>query len=37
LVGTHGVYTMGPADHAGVDQRARVLVRVEGADWKLVK
>ena len=37
VVGTHGVYSMSPSDHAGVDQRARVLVRVEGADWKLVK
>ncbi len=37
VVGTHGVYTMTPTDHAGVDQRARVLVRVEAGDWKLVK
>jgi len=37
VVGTHGVYSMSPADHAGVDQRARVLVRVENGDWKLVK
>jgi branched-chain amino acid transport system substrate-binding protein len=37
VVGTHGVYTMSPADHAGVDNRARVLVRVENGDWKLVK
>jgi branched-chain amino acid transport system substrate-binding protein len=37
VVGTHGVYTMSPTDHAGVDQRARVLVRVENGDWKLVK
>lgn len=37
VVGTHGVYTMSPTDHAGVDNRARVLVRVENGDWKLVK
>jgi branched-chain amino acid transport system substrate-binding protein len=37
VVGTHGVYSMSPADHAGVDKRARVLVRVENGDWKLVK
>lgn len=37
VVGTHGVYTMSPTDHAGVDQRARVLVRIENGDWKLVK
>lgn len=37
VVGTHGVYTMSPTDHAGVDKRAVVLVRVESGDWKLVK
>jgi branched-chain amino acid transport system substrate-binding protein len=35
--GTHAVYTMSPTDHYGVDKRARVLVRVENADWKLVR
>lgn len=37
VVGTHGVYSMSATDHAGVDQRARVLVRVENGNWKLVK
>ena len=37
VVGTHGVYNMKPGDHAGVDKRAVVLVRVENGDWKLVK
>jgi branched-chain amino acid transport system substrate-binding protein len=37
VVGTHGVYNMKPGDHAGVDKRAVVLVRVESGDWKLVK
>lgn len=37
VVGTHGVYSMTPADHAGLDERARVLVRVENGDWKLAK
>lgn len=37
VVGTHGVYNMTATDHAGVDTRARVLVRVENGDWKLVK
>lgn len=37
FVGTQGVYNMTPTDHSGVDKRARVLVRVEGGDWKLVK
>lgn len=35
--GTHAVYNMAPTDHYGVDRRARVLVRVEGGDWKLVR
>jgi branched-chain amino acid transport system substrate-binding protein len=37
VVGTHAVYTMSASDHNGVDQRARVLVRVEGGQWKLLK
>lgn len=37
VVGTHGIYSMTATDHAGVDNRARVLVRVESGDWKLVK
>lgn len=37
IVGTHAVYNMSASDHAGVDDRARVLVRVENGDWKLVK
>lgn len=37
VVGTHGVYNMSATDHAGVDSRARVLVRVENGDWKLMK
>ena len=35
--GTHAVYSMSPANHYGVDKRARVLVRVENGDWKLVR
>ena len=35
--GTHAVYRMSPTDHTGVDQRARVLVRVENGEWKLVR
>jgi branched-chain amino acid transport system substrate-binding protein len=34
--GTHAVYTMSPTDHYGVDRRARVLVRVENGEWKLL-
>jgi branched-chain amino acid transport system substrate-binding protein len=35
--GTHAVYSMSATDHYGVDQRARVLVRVENGDWKLLR
>ncbi|WP_236589976.1 ABC transporter substrate-binding protein [Ramlibacter aurantiacus] len=35
--GTHAVYNMSPTDHFGVDRRARVLVRVENGEWKLVR
>jgi branched-chain amino acid transport system substrate-binding protein len=34
---THGVFSMSATDHNGLDNRARVLVRVEGGTWKLVK
>jgi branched-chain amino acid transport system substrate-binding protein len=34
---THGVFTMSPTDHNGLDARARVMVRVEGGNWKLIK
>jgi branched-chain amino acid transport system substrate-binding protein len=37
LPATHGVYSMSGADHNGLDQRARVMVRVENGAWKLVK
>jgi branched-chain amino acid transport system substrate-binding protein len=35
--GTHAVYSYTPTDHYGVDQRARVMVRVDNGDWKLVR
>jgi branched-chain amino acid transport system substrate-binding protein len=37
LVGTHGVYNMTVKDHSGLDNRARVLVRVQNDDWQLLK
>jgi branched-chain amino acid transport system substrate-binding protein len=37
VVAAHGVFTMSPTDHQGLDTRARVLVKVENGDWKLVK
>lgn len=36
VVGTHSVFSMSPTDPSGVDERARVLVRVEEGDWTLV-
>ncbi len=35
LVGVHGVYTMTPANHNGMDERARVLVQVTDGQWRL--
>jgi branched-chain amino acid transport system substrate-binding protein len=37
VVGTHGVYNTTPKDHSGLDDRARVLVRVENGHWRLLK
>ncbi len=36
LVGTNGIYNIGPGDHNGLDKRARVMVRVANSDWRLV-
>jgi branched-chain amino acid transport system substrate-binding protein len=35
LAGAHGVFNMSPTDHLGLDQRARVMVRIENGAWKL--
>ena len=35
VVGTHGVYNFRPGDLYGVDQRARVIVKVDNGKWKL--
>ncbi len=37
VVGTHGVYNMTPANHNGLDERARVLVDVVNGEWRLMK
>lgn len=37
LTATHGVFNMSPQDHLGFDQRARVMVKIEGGGWKLVQ
>lgn len=36
VVGTHGVYTMTPEDHNGLDHWARVLVEVKDGKWVLM-
>lgn len=37
LVGTHGVYSMTPDDHNGMDGRARVMVQVKDQAWVLLR
>ncbi|MFO1224678.1 MAG: branched-chain amino acid ABC transporter substrate-binding protein, partial [Burkholderiaceae bacterium] len=37
VVGTHGVYNPTPANHNGLDERARVLVHVVDGKWRLMK
>ncbi|WP_233865418.1 ABC transporter substrate-binding protein [Paraburkholderia adhaesiva] len=35
LAGAHGIFNMSATDHAGLDQRARVMVEIVGGKWKL--
>jgi branched-chain amino acid transport system substrate-binding protein len=32
--GAHGIFNMSPTDHLGLDQRARVTVKIENGAWK---
>ncbi len=34
LHGAHGIFNMSPTDHLGLDQRARVMVKIENGAWK---
>jgi branched-chain amino acid transport system substrate-binding protein len=34
VAGAHGIFTMSPTDHLGLDQRARVMVKIENGTWK---
>lgn len=34
LPGAHGVFNMSPTDHAGLDQRGRVMVTISNGAWK---
>jgi branched-chain amino acid transport system substrate-binding protein len=33
----HGIFSMSPTDHLGLDQRSRVMVQIKGGAWVLVK
>ncbi len=35
--GAHGIFSMSPTDHLGLDQRARVMVQIQNGAWKLAK
>jgi len=37
LPGAHGIFTMSPNDHLGLDQRARVMVKIEKGAWKYMQ
>jgi branched-chain amino acid transport system substrate-binding protein len=34
VAGAHGVFNMSVTDHLGLDQRARVMVKIENGGWK---
>ena len=34
MPGAHGIFTMSATDHLGLDQRARVMVKIENGAWK---
>ena len=36
VVATNGVYTMSATDHLGLDERSRVMIRIEKGGWTLV-
>jgi branched-chain amino acid transport system substrate-binding protein len=37
VVGTHGVFVMGPQEHNGLDNRARVMIKIDNGQWVLAK
>ncbi|MBC9072450.1 ABC transporter substrate-binding protein [Thauera sp. CAU 1555] len=37
VAGAHGIFNMSTTDHLGLDQRARVMVQIQGGAWKLAK
>ena len=34
MPGAHGIFSMSPTDHLGLDQRARVMVKIDNGAWK---
>ncbi len=34
VAGAHGIFNMSAADHLGLDQRARVMVKIDNGAWK---
>ncbi|WP_341891569.1 ABC transporter substrate-binding protein [Variovorax sp. YR752] len=34
VAGAHGIFTMSPTDHLGLDQRAYVMVKIQNGAWK---
>src|SRR5690606_17614698 len=34
VAGAHGIFSMSSTDHLGLDQRARVMVKIENGAWK---
>lgn len=37
LPGAHGIFNMSAKDHLGLDQRARVMVKIDNGAWSIVK
>lgn len=34
VAGAHGIFNLSPTDHLGLDQRGRVMVKIENGAWK---
>ncbi|HEX9277804.1 MAG TPA: ABC transporter substrate-binding protein [Casimicrobiaceae bacterium] len=37
IFGAHGVFNMTPQDHNGLDNRARLMIRIEDGKWVVIK
>lgn len=37
VAGAHGVFNMSPSDHAGLDERARIMVEIRDGKWVYLK